>query len=60
MVLDYEQLCRTWNPWSFIPADYNLGTALTYAQVQHGRGDKIALLWENASGQTRSHLKRST
>jgi acetyl-CoA synthetase len=45
---------HTWDPWSFIPADYNLGVALTHGQVVQGRGSKPALLWENASGQTRS------
>jgi acyl-coenzyme A synthetase/AMP-(fatty) acid ligase len=50
---DYAQLCRTWDPWSFIPEHYNLGVALTHGQVAQGRGDKLALLWENAAGQTR-------
>src|SRR5262249_38890697 len=54
MPLDYEALCRTWDPWSFIPADYNLGVALTRGQVERGRGDRPALLWENASGQARA------
>jgi benzoate-CoA ligase family protein len=43
-----------WNPWSMVPAEYNLGVALTAGQVRQGRGDKIALLWENAAGRTRS------
>jgi acetyl-CoA synthetase len=47
----YDQLHRSWNPWSFIPPEYNLGVALTKGQVLQGRGDKPALLWENASGQ---------
>jgi acetyl-CoA synthetase len=34
-----------------IPAEYNLGVHLTHGQVQAGRGDQLALLWENASGQ---------
>ena len=54
MPLDYEALYRTWNPWSFIPAEYNLGIALTRGQVERGHGDKLALLWQNASGQTRT------
>jgi acetyl-CoA synthetase len=54
MALDYEDVCRTWDPWKFIPAHYNLGVDLTHGQVVRGYGDKPALLWENASGQTRS------
>src|SRR5262249_18260633 len=54
MPVDYEHLCRTWDPWSAIPAGYNLGVALTHGQVQKGRGDKPALLWENAAGQART------
>jgi acetyl-CoA synthetase len=54
VALDYEALCRTWDPWRFIPADYNLGVALTRGQVERGRGDRPALLWENASGQARA------
>jgi acetyl-CoA synthetase len=52
--LDYEELCRTWDPWGFIPAEYNLGAALTRGQVERGLGDRPAVLWENAAGQTRS------
>src|SRR5215831_6823070 len=54
MPLDYEQLCRTWNPWQAIPPAYNLGVDLTGGQVRRGRGAKPALLWENAAGQTRA------
>jgi acyl-coenzyme A synthetase/AMP-(fatty) acid ligase len=54
MGLDYDALCRTWDPWSFVPPEYNLGVALTHGQVEAGRGAKPALLWENASGQARS------
>jgi acetyl-CoA synthetase len=54
MSLPYEELCRTWNPWSFIPPHYNLGVALTHGQVLLGRRDKPALLWENAAGRCRS------
>jgi acyl-coenzyme A synthetase/AMP-(fatty) acid ligase len=53
MAFDYAELCSTWNPWSFIPHDYNLGVALTTEQVAQGRGDKPALLWENAAGSSR-------
>jgi acetyl-CoA synthetase len=58
MSLDYEAICRRWDPWSFIPAEYNLGTALTRGQVLQGHGDKPALLWENASGQSRCFTYR--
>ena len=50
MTLDYAHLCATWNPWSVIPDEYNLGVALTHGQVVAGKGDKPALLWENAAG----------
>jgi acetyl-CoA synthetase len=49
-----EALWSTWDPWAGIPADYNLGVALTHGQVLQGRGDKPALLWENAAGASRS------
>jgi acyl-coenzyme A synthetase/AMP-(fatty) acid ligase len=54
MSLNYEDIWHRWDPWSFIPAEYNLGTALTHGQVLLGHGDKPALLWENASGQSRA------
>jgi acetyl-CoA synthetase len=54
MALDHDTLCRTWNPWRFVPPEYNLGAALTHGQVEKGLGAKPALLWENASGQARS------
>jgi acyl-coenzyme A synthetase/AMP-(fatty) acid ligase len=50
MSMDYARVCQGWNPWSFIPPSYNLGAALTAGQVRQGRGDKPALLWENARG----------
>src|SRR5437588_213403 len=59
MTLPYDDLCRTWDPWSFVPPFYNLGVALTHGQVVQGRGDKPALLFENAAGQARS-LTRAT
>ncbi len=52
MSFDYDHLCRTWDPWAPIPERYNLGVALTRGQVEQGRGDKHALLWENAAGQS--------
>lgn len=54
MSFDYEKVWAEWDPWSAIPPDYNLGVALTRDQVLQGRGDKLALLWENASGACRS------
>jgi acetyl-CoA synthetase len=56
--MDYQTLCRTWNPWSFVPPRYNLGVALTRGQVEQGRGDRPALLWENAAGQTAAFTYR--
>jgi acyl-coenzyme A synthetase/AMP-(fatty) acid ligase len=58
MLVDYEQLWRTWDPWSFIPPQYNLGVALTRGQVEQGHGDKPALLWENASGRAATYTYR--
>jgi acyl-coenzyme A synthetase/AMP-(fatty) acid ligase len=40
----------TWDPWRFIPNEYNLGVHLTDGQVAAGHGDKPALLWDNAAG----------
>ncbi|MCI0464044.1 MAG: acyl-CoA synthetase [Gemmataceae bacterium] len=54
MTLDYQALCQSWDPWSCIPPRYNLGVHLTRGQVESGHGDRPALLWENASGQTRT------
>jgi acetyl-CoA synthetase len=51
---EYHSLWSSWDPWSFVPADYNLGAALTSSQVQHGLGDKPALIWENAAGDSRT------
>src|SRR5262245_40522657 len=45
----------SWDPWSPIPQHYNLGVALTRTQVRQDRGDKPALLWENAAGQSRAY-----
>lgn len=44
----------TWNSWSFIPEQYNLGIDLTHEQVRRGAGTRVALYWENADGATRS------
>jgi acetyl-CoA synthetase len=54
MSFDYERTWSAWDPWSFIVPDYNLGVSLTHGQVARGHGNKSALLWENASGRTRS------
>lgn len=43
-----------WNPWRSIPREFNLGEALTSAQVDAGRGEKLAILWENAAHASRS------
>lgn len=42
-----------WDPWAFIPENYNLGLDLTTTQVAHGRGNKVVLFWENALGNSR-------
>src|SRR5437588_9781238 len=44
----------TWDPWAAIPAEYNLGAALTAGQVRRGHGDRPALLWEDAAGRRES------
>src|SRR5581483_3228218 len=54
MALDYNELCRTWDPWKSIPTFYNLGVGLTRDQVVRGHGDKYALHWQSASGGSRS------
>src|SRR5437016_142807 len=55
MTLDYETLSRSWDPWRFVPASYNLGVDLTASQVRLGRANKPALHWENASGKSRAY-----
>jgi acyl-coenzyme A synthetase/AMP-(fatty) acid ligase len=54
MSLDEQTLESSWDPWVGIPSEYNLGVALTHGQVLEGRGDKWALLWENAAGADRA------
>jgi acyl-coenzyme A synthetase/AMP-(fatty) acid ligase len=54
MSFDYQHVCATWDPWRFISPRYNLGVALTQGQVLQGKGGKPALLWENATGTSRS------
>jgi len=51
---NYQSLWSSWDPWGFVPAEYNLGVALTRAQVQHGLGERPALIWENAAGDNRT------
>src|SRR4051794_30224295 len=52
---DDAVLRRSWDPWAAIPAEYNLGADLTAGQVRRGRGDRPALLWENAAGAVRAY-----
>src|SRR5690349_11710214 len=54
MSFDDPQVGPDWNPWGPIPPEFNLGEALTRAQVEAGRGGKAAILWENAAGASRS------
>ncbi len=54
----YEELWRSVDPWAAIPARYNLGTALTRGQVEAGRGDVVALTWENSAGASRQFTYR--
>ncbi len=54
MSFDYQRTWSEWDPWNGIPEQYNLGVALTQGQVEAGRGDRPALLWENAAGATRT------
>jgi acetyl-CoA synthetase len=54
MCFDDSQVESNWNPWSLIPPEFNLGEALTRAQVEASRGGKVAILWENAAQASRS------
>src|SRR4051812_20496013 len=54
MCSDEPQVGPDSNPWSSIPPEFNLGEALTRAQVEAGRGGKVAILWENAAHASRS------
>ncbi|MFI5457184.1 MAG: acyl-CoA synthetase [Isosphaerales bacterium] len=54
MRFEESQVASSWNPWSFIPLEFNLGEALTRGQVEAGRGEKVAILWENAALASRS------
>src|SRR3954468_6907824 len=54
MSFDDPHAGSDWDPWSSIPPEFNLGEALTRAQVEAGRGGKLAILWENAGQGSRS------
>ena len=54
MCFDDSPVRSSWNPWSLIPPEFNLGEALTRGQVEAGRGGKVAILWENAAQASRS------
>ncbi len=41
------------NPFAHIPAQYNMGVALTAGNVARGRGDHVCLYWEDSSGRKR-------
>ncbi|HEY3963222.1 MAG TPA: AMP-binding protein [Planctomycetaceae bacterium] len=58
MSFDYSRVWSNWDPWRSIPAEYNLGEALTRGQVQADRGDVVALHWENAAGASRAWTYR--
>ena len=49
MSFDYSGVWSNWDPWRSIPAEYNLGEALTRGQVQAGRGDVVAAPLKNAA-----------
>lgn len=49
-----ESIRSAWDPWQFIPLDYNVGMDLTAEQVLRGRADKAVLHWENAVGASRT------
>ena len=44
--------------WSAIPDHYNLGDDLTNGQVQCGFGNRVAIIWENADGESRQMTYR--
>ena len=52
--MNYEQTWSSCDPWEGIAPEYNLGLHLTRGQVERGRGEKTALLWENAAGASRA------
>jgi len=50
---DDRSLWQETDPWAGIPARYNLGAALTRANVEAGRGGRVCLFWENSDGLSR-------
>jgi benzoate-CoA ligase family protein len=54
MKIEDSQVESSWDPWSYIPAEFNLGEALTRGQVKAGHGGKAAIFWENALHASRS------
>src|SRR5690348_5043803 len=54
MGFDDSRVGSRWDPWNFIPPEYNLGEALTRGQVEAGRGGKVAIVWEYAARASRS------
>ena len=42
MAPDTDALDQPWDPWRFIPLEYNLGVALTRGQVEKGLGELVA------------------
>ena len=46
MRFDDSSVRSSWNPWSLIPPESNLGEALTRGQVEAGRGGKVEIVWE--------------
>ncbi|MGD9644471.1 MAG: acyl-CoA synthetase [Pirellulales bacterium] len=50
---DYAAACQEADPWGAIPHRYNLGVALTRGNVEAGRGERVALFWENSAGERR-------
>jgi acyl-coenzyme A synthetase/AMP-(fatty) acid ligase len=54
MSFDDTNVESSWNPWSSIPAEFNLGVALTRGQVVAGHGESVAIHWENAAHASRS------
>jgi acyl-coenzyme A synthetase/AMP-(fatty) acid ligase len=51
---DYDRITESWDAFENIPDRYNLGQALTAGNVAQGRGDHVALFWENTDGKKRS------
>src|SRR5258708_37836923 len=50
---DYLSLWQATDPWAGIPSRYNLGAALTQANLKAGRGERVCLYWENSDGASR-------